>query len=107
MESALARASITDFDGNILYDKFVRPARKITDYRTRYSGVRPKNMKSAIQFKQAQREIRAILKGKILVGHALHNDLKVRAPNFILFLLLLPKLLISFACNLLGLHASA
>ena len=72
--SALARASLVDWNGQVLYDKFVRPKEKITDYRTRVSGVRRRDMTTALSFDRAQTEVAAILKGKILVGHALKND---------------------------------
>ncbi|POM78624.1 RNA uclease 4 [Phytophthora palmivora] len=45
--SVLARCSIVDYDGNVLYDKHVRPVEKVTDFRTH---------------------------DKIVVGHALKND---------------------------------
>ncbi len=81
--SALARASLVDWNGKIIYDKFVRPKGKITDYRTRVSGVRKRDMDTAVNFDRAQREVKALLEGKILVGHALKNDvdaLKIKHP---------------------------
>ena len=38
--SALARCCLVDFDGNVIFDKFVRPNGFVTDFRTNYSGVR-------------------------------------------------------------------
>ena len=73
--SALARASLVDWNGRVLYDKFVRPDAKITDFRTRVSGVRKRDMDAAVSFRRAQREVAAVLSGKILVGHALKNDM--------------------------------
>ncbi|CAE6460718.1 unnamed protein product [Rhizoctonia solani] len=54
-ESSLARASIVDFQGRVVLDEFVLQRERVTDYRTRVSGIRPIDM--------------------INVGHALHNDL--------------------------------
>lgn len=53
-ESALARCCCVDFDGNILYDKFVRPQGFVTDFRTEWSGVRKKDLRQgqAIAFSQ-------------------------------------------------------
>lgn len=82
--SALARASLVNWNGKIIYDKFVRPKGKITDYRTRVSGVRKRDMDTAVNFDRAQREVKALLEGKILVGHALKNDveaLKIKHPS--------------------------
>ena len=81
--SALARASLVNWNGKVVYDKFVRPKGKITDYRTRVSGVRKRDMDAAVNFDRAQREVKELLHGKILVGHALKNDveaLKIKHP---------------------------
>ena len=48
------------------------------DYRTAVSGILPKHLKRALPFSTVQREVAALLKGRVLVGHAVHNDLKVR-----------------------------
>jgi len=39
-ESILARVSIVNQYGCCIYDKFVRPTERVTDYRTKVSGVR-------------------------------------------------------------------
>lgn len=56
-ESGLARCSLVDFDGLVIYDKFIRPEGEITDYRTRVSGIRPQHMEKAIPFAVARREV--------------------------------------------------
>lgn len=77
--SVLARACVVDFKGAILYDAFVKVDERVTDFRTQFSGVRPRDLKSkdAVSFKECVTEVARLLKGKILVGHALRNDLKV------------------------------
>lgn len=75
--SVLARVSIVNQYGKCIYDKHVRAQGKVTDYRTWVSGIRPSDLKGAEDFVVVQREVAEILKGRILVGHALHNDLKV------------------------------
>ena len=77
--SVLARACVVDWNGTVLYDSFVKVKERITDFRTQFSGVRAKNLKSvhAVSFRECAAAVAALLKGKILVGHALHNDLKV------------------------------
>lgn len=74
-QSVLARVSIVNFHGTQIYDSFVKPKEFVTDWRTRVSGVSPKNMATARDFDQVQQEVAAILKGTILVGHAIKNDL--------------------------------
>ncbi|KAL9827046.1 RNA exonuclease 4-like [Geothlypis trichas] len=76
-DSILARVSIVNQFGKCVYDKYVKPTEKVTDYRTAVSGIRPQNINSGEDFKTVQKEVAEILQGRILVGHALRNDLKV------------------------------
>ncbi|XP_031151056.1 apoptosis-enhancing nuclease [Sander lucioperca] len=72
--SELARCSILDYHGNVLYDKYVRPCQPVTDYRTRWSGIRRHHLHNAMPFIQAREEILSILEGKVVVGHSIYND---------------------------------
>ncbi|NWH84814.1 AEN nuclease, partial [Aegithalos caudatus] len=72
--SELARCSVVNYEGDVVYDKYVRPELPIVDYRTRWSGITKQHMKNAIPFTAAQVEILKILKDKIVVGHAIHHD---------------------------------
>ncbi|KAG1947951.1 interferon-stimulated 20 kDa exonuclease-like 2 [Pimephales promelas] len=74
--SELARCSIVSYDGDVIFDKFIKPLNHVTDFRTRYSGIRRQDLFNATPFYQAQREILKILTGKMVVGHAIHNDFK-------------------------------
>ncbi|NXS41524.1 I20L2 protein, partial [Balaeniceps rex] len=74
--SDLARCSIVGYQGDVMYDQYIRPTAPIVDYRTRWSGIRRQHMVNAIPFSKAQREILRILSGKIVVGHAIYNDFK-------------------------------
>lgn len=47
-QSALARCCVVDFDGNVLYDQHVRPPGFVTDFRTKYSGVRKSDLRAGI-----------------------------------------------------------
>jgi hypothetical protein len=47
-QSALARCCLVDFDGNKLYDEFVRPKSRVIDYRTQWSGIRPSDLHPSI-----------------------------------------------------------
>uniref|UniRef100_A0A8D3C308 Interferon stimulated exonuclease gene n=1 Tax=Scophthalmus maximus TaxID=52904 RepID=A0A8D3C308_SCOMX len=72
--SELARCSILDYRGHVLYDKYVRPCLPVTDYRTRWSGIRRHHLHNATPFVQAREEIISILEGKVIVGHSIYND---------------------------------
>lgn len=56
--SELARCSILDYHGNVLYDKYVRPSQRVTDYRTPWSGISKHHLRDAMPFSQAQQEVR-------------------------------------------------
>ncbi|WAR26115.1 REXO4-like protein [Mya arenaria] len=43
-DSVLARVSIVNQHGEPVYDSFVMPKEKVTDYRTQFSGVRPEDL---------------------------------------------------------------
>ncbi|KAL4896237.1 Nop53-domain-containing protein [Aspergillus ambiguus] len=74
-DSALARVSIVNFNGEQVYDSFVRPKEMVTDWRTHVSGILPRHMAEARTLEQVQKEVAEIIDGRILVGHALRNDL--------------------------------
>ncbi|KFX93792.1 hypothetical protein O988_02021 [Pseudogymnoascus sp. VKM F-3808] len=75
--SVLARVSIVNYNGAQIYDSFVRPKEFVTDWRTKVSGVSPKNMPTARSFEDVQASVAEILKDSVLVGHAIKNDLDV------------------------------
>lgn len=106
-ESALARVCIVNQHGNVLLDAFAKPEEKITDYRTRFSGIRwsetsfsclvaRETMESLLKgaltasltdraadlarappAKAVKATIAEMVKGHVLVGHGLENDLEV------------------------------
>ncbi|TKA70462.1 hypothetical protein B0A49_03816 [Cryomyces minteri] len=80
-DSVLARVSLVNYHGQLLYDSYVLPPPNIaiTDYRTFVSGIQPHHLRpgTARPFRLVQRDVAALLAGRVLVGHALKNDLAV------------------------------
>ncbi|XP_026317397.1 RNA exonuclease 4 [Hyposmocoma kahamanoa] len=73
----LARVSLVNKFGDCIYDKFVKPREEVIDYRTNISGVRKEDLLNGDDFTKVQKEVAEIIRGKILVGHSLKNDLSV------------------------------
>lgn len=80
-DNVLARASLVNYHGEQIYDSYVLapPGVHVEDYRTFVSGIKRSHMVEgfARPFAQVQREVSTLLEGRVLVGHALRNDLQV------------------------------
>lgn len=75
--SVLARVSIVNLFGHPILDRYVAPPAPITDYRTKWSGIRRSDLINAPSFEQVQAEVADMIKNRIVIGHALHNDFAV------------------------------
>ncbi|KAF8626359.1 hypothetical protein AX15_005011 [Amanita polypyramis BW_CC] len=75
-ESSLARVSLVNYYGVVQLDEYVKQREKVVDYRTQYSGIRDVNMVKATPFEEVQKRVAELLKDRIIIGHAIHNDLK-------------------------------
>lgn len=103
-ESSLARVTVVNYHGAVLLDEIVKQRERVVDYRTQWSGIRPGDLvngklnscfiavmpltvteTTAKPFTEVQRRVGDMLKDKILVGHAVFNDLKACAPIPVLF----------------------
>lgn len=75
----LARVSIVDYKGAVVFDKFVSPTMPVTDYRTVTTGITSAHLQlpEAWPFQAVQQHVANLFKGKILVGHSIWNDLSV------------------------------
>lgn len=79
--SRLARATVVNWDHEILLDTFVKVPEKVTDFRTWVSGVRPKDIRpginsQAMDLNECRRKVGNLIKDKIVVGHSLKNDFR-------------------------------
>lgn len=75
-KSALARVSIVDYYGHIVLDTYVKPMEPVSHYRTWVSGIHWHHLRNASNFHTVQAIVANHLNGKILIGHAIKNDLK-------------------------------
>ena len=80
-QSALGRCSIVNYNGDIIYDSYIRPSQPITDYRTMWSGITPRHMQQAKPFVAAAREIQTIIAEKIVIGHDIRHDFSALQLN--------------------------
>ena len=73
--TALARCSVVNYNGDVVCDVYVKPEQPVTDYRTKWSGIRKGDLTDGCTFQEARKQVRKIIKGHILIGHSLHSDL--------------------------------
>lgn len=50
----LSRVSIVNYNGHVIYDHYVRPEGKITNYRTWVSGITPACMQKSKPYKEVK-----------------------------------------------------
>ncbi|KAL7520055.1 hypothetical protein ACHAWX_004809 [Stephanocyclus meneghinianus] len=77
LDSAVARVAICNWAEEVILDTYVQVPTEITDYRTFVSGIEAKDLEGSdvMPLEQVRCLVKNILHGKILIGHALENDL--------------------------------
>jgi len=70
----LARCSIVNYNGHVLFDKLIKPTGKVTNYLTWVSGVSYEKLRGCCNYSFYKKEISEILNDKLVVGHSLKND---------------------------------
>jgi len=79
LDSAVARVTVVNWDEEIVLDTFVKVPVPVTDYRTFVSGITAEDIdenSSAVSLTECREAVTTLLQGKILIGHALQNDLQ-------------------------------
>jgi RNA exonuclease 4 len=81
MASAVGRVSIVNWENQVVLDTYVLVPAPVTDFRTHISGITPEHLQARpghtlMTFAQVRETVQNILRGKILIGHGLENDLK-------------------------------
>ena len=75
IEHMLARVSLVDFEGRAIYDAYVRPRELVIDYRTNITGLTKEILdRRGEPFGKVRQRVLEHLKGKVVVGHAVHHD---------------------------------
>lgn len=76
-EECLARVSLVNEHGDEIYDSYVRPTKKITDFVTEVSGITYSHIKNAPNEDHVIPEIKRKMLNKIVIGHTVDKDLSV------------------------------
>jgi RNA exonuclease 4 len=75
--SALARISLVDWNGESIFDSYVKVTQPIVDYRTFVSGITPSDLgEDALPILEVRRIVGELIHDKIVIGHGLKNDFK-------------------------------
>lgn len=80
-ESICARVVLIDWKGRALLDTYVAPTEPIADYRTFVSGITESDLIGAPSLDEVQQQVQELIYDRILVGHALINDLACLKMN--------------------------
>lgn len=67
--------TLIDYHGNILLDTLVTPRNRVFSFGQRFDGLRENDLRGRMDEYSCIRNIRVLLKDKILVGHGLHMGL--------------------------------
>ena len=74
---ALARCSIVNYDGHVLFDAMIKPEKRVVDFLTWVSGITPSQLENSLTFEHYRDKIFKMLKDAIIVGHSLRSDFEV------------------------------
>lgn len=70
-----AQISIVDTDGNVVLHTYAHPCLEIVSYNTKHSGLTADLLQTAPPLRQVRCKITRLIRGRVLVGHAIENDL--------------------------------
>jgi DNA polymerase III epsilon subunit-like protein len=74
-KSSLAQVTLVGWNGEVLFDEFVKQDQEVTDYRTFVSGITEEDLEDVeLSISECRSQVLELIEGKILVGHALKND---------------------------------
>lgn len=70
----IARISIVNFYGNIVFDTLIKPWSKVVDYREAITGIKSADLKFAPSYPKVALILKKILDEKVVIGHSLSDD---------------------------------
>jgi len=76
----LARVAIVDYRGSTVFCTYVQPTMPVSDYRTGTTGIEAAHLSAANgakMFADVQTQVANLIRGRVIVGHSLWNDLSV------------------------------
>lgn len=75
---AVARVTVVDTNDAMVLDQLIKPAERILDYNTKFSGLTKEIMEKAdVNLEQARRQLFNLVNSEtILIGHSLESDLR-------------------------------
>lgn len=72
----LARVSLVNFKGEVVYDTVVNPEEPIADYVTHITGLTAESLVGAPMYSEVNKYVVSLIKGTVVVGHTLLCDLE-------------------------------
>jgi Exonuclease len=84
-DSILARVSIVNHFGHCVYDKYVKPTERVTDYRTKVSGIRPADIANG-RLSSAVHELHVLLLRNFRVFDAMKHSIVIVSQAIIIVL---------------------
>lgn len=73
----LARVSLVNEFGGVVYDSYVAPQSPVGDYRTHVSGITPQLLSGAPSFEEVQSTVAKLIENRTILGHHLTHDFQV------------------------------
>ena len=75
--NGLARISIVNYYGEVIFESNVKPIGEITNYRSEITGIYEADIQKGMDYSECRKIIMRLIKNRIIIGHSLENDFMV------------------------------